>query len=219
MISNHVGFRARAAVREVAKVYGLPEQEIKAVTERMGYYWSIRNLEHSLTHHPVYKDMELKDPWPEIIRQYRGSGLQPYFERASRGGLKIAYKPQNVSSVPETYKGSVQELLKTTDERGILGQLKTQLELEGGGQFVVKADEGALAGHVLLADDDLLFLAEAMGPKFADLIQEVPGSRPGPDGQGQCCPVWQDRVKKPSAPAPRPKASAACRRSGSRDAQ
>ena len=68
MISNHVGFRARAAVREVAKVYGLPEQEIKAVTQRMGYYWSIRNLEDSIRHHPIYKDMELKDPWPEIVR-------------------------------------------------------------------------------------------------------------------------------------------------------
>ena len=68
MISNHVGFRARAAVREVAKVYGLPEQEIKAVTQRMGYYWSIRCLEDSIRHHPIYKDMELKDPWPEIIR-------------------------------------------------------------------------------------------------------------------------------------------------------
>jgi len=68
MVSNHVGFRARAAAREVAKVYGLPEQEIKAVTERMGYYWSIRYLEDSIRNHPIYKDMELKEPWPEIIR-------------------------------------------------------------------------------------------------------------------------------------------------------
>jgi error-prone DNA polymerase len=67
MISNHVGFRARAAVREVAKVYGLPEAEIKSVTERMGYYWSIRYLPDLVNHNPVYKDMELKDPWPEII--------------------------------------------------------------------------------------------------------------------------------------------------------
>ena len=67
MISNHVGFRARAGVREVAKVYGLPDQEIKSVTERMGYYWSIRHLPEFLEHSPVYKDMELKDPWPEIV--------------------------------------------------------------------------------------------------------------------------------------------------------
>jgi error-prone DNA polymerase len=68
MISNHVGFRTRAATREVAKVYGLPEQEIKAVTQRMGYCWSLPNLEDYIKHHPVFKDMELKDPWPEIIR-------------------------------------------------------------------------------------------------------------------------------------------------------
>ncbi len=68
MIANHVGFRARAAVREIAKVYGLPEAEIKAVTERMGYYWSIRHLPEFVTHDPVYKDMDLREPWPEIIR-------------------------------------------------------------------------------------------------------------------------------------------------------
>ena len=68
MISNHVGFRARAAVREVAKVYGLPEREIKAVTQRMGFFWPLHELEDSIKHHPVYKDMELKDPWPEILR-------------------------------------------------------------------------------------------------------------------------------------------------------
>jgi len=67
MIANHVGFRARAAVREVAKVYGLPDQEIKSVTERMGYYWSIRHLPDFVMHNPVYKDMDLKDPWPEIV--------------------------------------------------------------------------------------------------------------------------------------------------------
>ena len=68
MIFNHVGFRARAGVREVAKVYGLPEQEIKAVTQRMGYYWSIKHLPDFVEHDPVYKDMDLKDPWPEIVR-------------------------------------------------------------------------------------------------------------------------------------------------------
>ena len=68
MIANHVGFRARAAVREVAKVYGLPEAEIKGVTERMGYYWSIHHLPDFLARDPVYKDMDLRDPWPEIIR-------------------------------------------------------------------------------------------------------------------------------------------------------
>jgi error-prone DNA polymerase len=67
MIANHVGFRSRAAVREIAKVYGLPDAEIKQVTERMGYYWSIRHLPEYVQTHPVYKDMEWKPPWPEIL--------------------------------------------------------------------------------------------------------------------------------------------------------
>ncbi|MEJ2110914.1 MAG: PHP domain-containing protein, partial [Acidobacteriota bacterium] len=68
MISNHVGFGARAAVREVAKVYGLPEREINEVTKRMGYFWRVSQIEDSIKHHPVYKDMDLKPPWPEIVR-------------------------------------------------------------------------------------------------------------------------------------------------------
>ncbi len=68
MVSNHVGFRARAALREVAKVYGLPEQEITAVTQRMENYWSVHRLDDFIKHHPRYKNMELKEPWPEIVR-------------------------------------------------------------------------------------------------------------------------------------------------------
>jgi len=68
MISNHVGFGARAAVREVAKVYGLPEQEINEITKRMGYFWRASRLEDSIKNHPVYKDVDLNPPWPEIVR-------------------------------------------------------------------------------------------------------------------------------------------------------
>jgi error-prone DNA polymerase len=89
MISNHVGFRARAAAREVAKVYGLPEQEIKAVTERMGYYWSIRYLEDSIKSHPIYKDMELKKPWPEIIRLATKLDGYPRHMSVHCGGIVI----------------------------------------------------------------------------------------------------------------------------------
>jgi error-prone DNA polymerase len=41
MISNHMGSPVRH--QGSAKVYG--RTEIKAVTQRMGYYWSLRHLE------------------------------------------------------------------------------------------------------------------------------------------------------------------------------
>ena len=39
MVANHAGFQLRAAVRETAKVYGLPEAEIKRVTDRLSHLW------------------------------------------------------------------------------------------------------------------------------------------------------------------------------------
>src|SRR5258705_63155 len=35
MVANHVGFRAKGAIHEIAKVYGLPEAEIMNVTKKL----------------------------------------------------------------------------------------------------------------------------------------------------------------------------------------
>jgi error-prone DNA polymerase len=39
MVSNHITFSSRSSVREVAKVYGVPEHEISSVTRNIGYYY------------------------------------------------------------------------------------------------------------------------------------------------------------------------------------
>ncbi len=65
-ISNHTGFRARASVREVAKVYGIPAFEIKEVTRRMSY-WSSRKIGEHVKTHPKFHNFHLDAPWPEII--------------------------------------------------------------------------------------------------------------------------------------------------------
>jgi len=66
LVSNHVGFRARASVREVAKVYGVPASEIKAVTRRMNY-WSSHGIWEHVKSHPKFRNFPLDPPWPEII--------------------------------------------------------------------------------------------------------------------------------------------------------
>ncbi len=68
LVSNHVGFRARAAVREVAKVYGIPAAEIKEVTRRMNY-WTSRGgqLGEHIKSNPKFHNFPLDPPWPEII--------------------------------------------------------------------------------------------------------------------------------------------------------
>ncbi len=69
MVSNHLCFRGRAAVREVAKVYGIPEDEIREVTSRLGRTWDswIVSAEQRVRSHPIFRDLDLKDPWPEIL--------------------------------------------------------------------------------------------------------------------------------------------------------
>ncbi|HXI03275.1 MAG TPA: DNA polymerase III subunit alpha, partial [Candidatus Saccharimonadales bacterium] len=67
MVCNHLCFRGRAAVREVAKVYGLPEDEIGAVTKRLGRFWAAGTAEEMIRIHPLFKDVRLQRPWPDIL--------------------------------------------------------------------------------------------------------------------------------------------------------
>jgi len=68
MICNHVTFKARAAIREVAKVYGLTDSEISTVTKRLSHLWYVSDPFEELANNPLLSDLELKEPWPEIIR-------------------------------------------------------------------------------------------------------------------------------------------------------
>jgi error-prone DNA polymerase len=66
LVSNHVGFRGRASVRETAKVYGVPASEIKEVTRRM-HYWSSHEIWKQIKSSPKFHNFPLDPPWPEII--------------------------------------------------------------------------------------------------------------------------------------------------------
>ena len=69
MVANHAGFRLRAAVRETAKVYGLPDAEIKRVTDRLSHlwFWGTDSIETVIATHPLFKGLTLDPPWPEIL--------------------------------------------------------------------------------------------------------------------------------------------------------
>jgi len=68
MVANHVGFRSRAAVREVAKVYGIPPAEIKEVTRRLSFFGRPTKIPERMARHPKFRDVPLEPPWPEILR-------------------------------------------------------------------------------------------------------------------------------------------------------
>jgi ATP-binding cassette subfamily E protein 1 len=73
-----------------------------------------------------------KEPpsWDEIIRHFRGSTLQEYFQKMAEGKLKVSHKPQYVDKIPKVISGNVGELLEKVDERKKLDKIAEQLELK-----------------------------------------------------------------------------------------
>jgi len=99
MIANHVTFRARAAVREVAKVYGLPDGEIKRVTERLAHDWRARTALEAARGHPLFRGEEMeaerggllgRPPWPEILHAAARLDGTPRHLSVHCGGVVIA---------------------------------------------------------------------------------------------------------------------------------
>ncbi len=67
MVANQVGFGARGAVREVAKVFGVPEGEIKHVTRRLSGYLKPHQTEERISSHPLFAGEKLGKDWEKII--------------------------------------------------------------------------------------------------------------------------------------------------------
>ena len=104
MIANHVTFRARAAAREVAKVYGLPDAEIARVSAGLSRYWGAETALEATERSPLFRGEEFdprrggllgRPPWPEILRAAALLDGFPRHLSVHCGGVVIA--PDGVS--------------------------------------------------------------------------------------------------------------------------
>ncbi|MEM2994471.1 MAG: ribosome biogenesis/translation initiation ATPase RLI [Candidatus Bathyarchaeia archaeon] len=68
--------------------------------------------------------------WNDVIRHFRGSTLQEYFQKMAEGKLKVSHKPQYVDKIPRVVSGKVGELLEKVDERNRLNAIAERLELK-----------------------------------------------------------------------------------------
>jgi DNA-directed DNA polymerase III PolC len=70
MVCNHVFFQPRMAIRETAKAFGLPGNEISRLTKSIP--WLHRggeeDLKKELESLPALRDQDLTPPWPEILK-------------------------------------------------------------------------------------------------------------------------------------------------------
>ncbi|WP_224984562.1 DNA polymerase III subunit alpha [Geomonas agri] len=89
MVANQVGFKGRSAVREVAKVYGLPDFEIKEMTERISGFWRAEQSAAAMAGHPLFQGEALSQDWQEIVATARHLNGQLRHLSLHCGGLVI----------------------------------------------------------------------------------------------------------------------------------
>jgi ATP-binding cassette subfamily E protein 1 len=68
--------------------------------------------------------------WDELIEMFKGSELQDYLTNLKEKGVKVAYKPQNIDSIPKMWTGKALELLEKVDERKQLASVRKSLNLD-----------------------------------------------------------------------------------------
>jgi len=97
MVSNHVLFQPRMAIREVAKVYGLTDAEIGRVSKRLPRFWRARESEPGLLtglrQRPESRALEFPHPWPEILALAQRIIGIPRYLSVHPGGVVITPRP------------------------------------------------------------------------------------------------------------------------------
>lgn len=89
MVANQIGFRGRSAIREVAKVFGFTDSEIKHLTSRISGYWKAAQSANAVDGHPLFKGEELSQDWQRVLRLARRLNGQLRHLSLHCGGILI----------------------------------------------------------------------------------------------------------------------------------
>jgi error-prone DNA polymerase len=89
MVANHNCFRLRGALREVAKVHGRPEGEIREVTRRMPWLHEGGSFESLLATHPNFAELDLPPSWRLLAREAQPLVGVPRHVSLHPGGVVI----------------------------------------------------------------------------------------------------------------------------------
>lgn len=118
--------------------------------------------------------------WDDVLELYSGTGMYEYLKPLSQGNIRTAQKPQYIDSLPKVTKGKVSKLLESTDERGVLDDVVSKLEIT----HIMNRDIGDLSGgelqRVALAacvsrDADFYFIDEVS--PYLDIYQRINSAR------------------------------------------
>jgi len=115
------------------KLYRLPVPQEGTVTGLVGRNGTGKTTALKILSGEIIPNLgTLEGPpdWHNIIRNYRGSILQDYFDKLSEKRLTIVHKPQYVDRIPGYLKGKVSDVLGRIDDQGRLRTLVDLLQLD-----------------------------------------------------------------------------------------
>jgi DNA polymerase-3 subunit alpha/error-prone DNA polymerase len=97
MVCNHVLFQPRMILREVAKVFGLPEGEIQRTLDSLPLFLredqGDADLEEQMALLPPPREEDFPPPWPEILRHAGALAGIPRYLSVHPGGVVITPRP------------------------------------------------------------------------------------------------------------------------------
>ncbi len=67
----------------------------------------------------------------ELIKFYKGTEAQSFFEKLRDGKITAVYKPQAVDLIPKSTSGTVEQVLRKVDEKGEFDKIVAELDLSG----------------------------------------------------------------------------------------
>ena len=118
--------------------------------------------------------------WEEVLEYYAGTALHDYLEGVSKGRVKTSLKPQYVDLIPKKFKGKVSKLLNKTDERGVLKELVSKLDIEGildsGIEELSGGELQRVALAACIAKDAEFYFIDEISP-YLDIYQRIKAAR------------------------------------------
>jgi len=157
-------------------LYGLPVPISGRVTGMLGPNGIGKSTAVSILSGSLGPNLARNATWEDVLQRFAGSALGDFLKKVAEGGVKTAYKPQNVDRIPKSYAGPVRSLLEKTDERGDLERLIEELGLS----FILDREIGSLSGGELqrvaigatAAKDAEFYFFDEISP-YLDIYQRI----------------------------------------------
>ena len=79
---------------------------------------------------PNLGNLEKESSYDDLIKFFKGTESQIFFEKLKNNEIIVSYKPQKVDYIPLNYKGKVIDLLKKVDEKNQLNEISKILQID-----------------------------------------------------------------------------------------